>query len=319
MPNRAGQYVWTVKTYGILKAHGFQCALTNVMPEAGIIITHRDFLPDHIKPSSEQLFVCVIADTCRHPFAQIHLVQNPHDALIRKPSSLWPSVFMPHWTETGLCPRNPDRGTALINIAYFGLASRLAPQLRHKNFARLMRQHGFHFMIINADKWYDYSDIDAVLAVRSFAAVPFYKHPPTKLYNTWMAGVPALLGHESAFQAERQSEYDYFEVDDIDQIIETLKRLKADPELRAAITQNCADRARLISPENTTKHWVNFCNEVAVPALSVWRANSPTQLRRFYLRRKISYVWFKFSDFLYRSLIMLRKLLVHLTEVNKRK
>jgi hypothetical protein len=307
VPSRPGKYVWTVKTYGILKSHGFDCVLTTLIPPAGVIITHRECLPDHIKPNPSQLFVCVVADTHRHPFAQIHLVQNPGDALLKKPTPLWPAAFMPHWTESGLRPRDPARGTKLTNVAYFGLETRLAPQLRSANFSRLMKHRGFEFRIIEPARWHDYSDIDAVLAVRSFAAVPFYKHPATKLYNTWLAGVPALLGHESAFQTERRSAHDYFEVGSIDQIIETLERLRGDSALRTAIEQNCAQRAPLVSPENIARHWITFCEEIAISALAGWQANSPAQMRHFFRKRAISFFGFQISDFFYRMQIMLRK------------
>jgi len=312
VPNRPGKYVWTVKTYGILKSHGFDCVLTNLMPQAGVIITHREFLPDYSKPNSRQLFVCVVADTQRHPFAQIHLVQNPGDALLKKPTPLWPAAFMPHWTESGLRPRDPARGTKLTNVAYFGLEARLAPQLRSANFSRLMKQRGFEFRIIEPDRWHDYTDIDAVLAVRSFAAVPFYKHPATKLYNTWLAGVPALLGHESAFQTERRNVHDYFEVGSINQIIETLEKLRDDSALRAAVEQNCAERAPLVSPEHIATHWITFCEEIAISALAAWRTNSPVQIRRFFRQRVISYIAFQIGDFFYRTQITLRKLSIRL-------
>ena len=44
-----------------------------------------------------------------------------------------------------------------------------------------------------------------------------------------IAGVPALLGCESAYQAERRNEYDYFEVHSADEVLETLLRLRGDP------------------------------------------------------------------------------------------
>ena len=40
----------------------------------------------------------------------------------------------------------------------------------------------------------------------------WYLKPPSKLFNSWLAGVPAVLGHESAYRAERRSDLDYIEV-----------------------------------------------------------------------------------------------------------
>ena len=304
---RPGNYVWTVKTYALLQASGFACTLTSTMPEEGIIITHRNFLPDHLAPNSKQLFVCIVSDTHRHPYAQVHLLQNQCDSLIRRPSNLWTSAYMPHWTESGLRPRDSARMDRFVNIAYFGLDARLAPQLRAASFSKLMAERGFRFLIVDSGKWNDYSEVDAVLAVRSFAAVPFYKHPPTKLYNTWMAGVPALLGHESAFLAERKNELDYFEVGSVAQILETLEHLRDNPELRAAVAKNCAERALEVTPEAIVERWIAFCDNTAVSAYTTWLAKRPSQINHFLFRRKIAYTWFRFSDFAYRSVVMLRK------------
>lgn len=132
--------------------------------------------------------------------------------MLTRPAHTWPAAFLPSWPEAGLIRRDPARGDAFIKVSYYGLPQRLAPQLRSARFARLLQERGFDFEIIDRHHWNDYSDTDAVLAVRSFAKVSFDKYPPSKLYNSWLAGVPALLGRESAYQAERRNAYDYFEV-----------------------------------------------------------------------------------------------------------
>jgi hypothetical protein len=192
--NRPGKYIWTVKTYGYLSKMGFPCRLTDRLPDEGIIVTHREFFTDTMIPKRGQLFVCVVADFQRHPFAQLHIVQNARDPLLTGASPAWPAAFMSHWPETGLIPRDPARGDTFVNVSYYGLPDRLAPQLRSEQFAQRLREHGFNFRIVSRDRWNDYSDTDAVLAVRSFAPVSWHKFPPTKLYNCWLAGVPGLLG-----------------------------------------------------------------------------------------------------------------------------
>jgi hypothetical protein len=307
VPERPGNYVWTVKTCGLLQSAGYACKLTAVLPNEGVIITHREFLPDDLKPNRRQLIVCVVADMHRHPYAQVHVLQNPCDPLLRKPNQLWPAAYVPHWSETGLRARDPARGLTLQNVAYLGLPERLAPQLRSPRFAKLMLERGFQFTLVKRDQWYDYSKIDAVLAVRSLAALPFYKLPATKLYNAWLAGVPALLGHESAFQSERRSALDYFEVGSVQQIISTLERLRDDTKLRAAIEKNCAERAREVCNEQIARRWIALCDELAAAHYARWISEPPATMRRYFLRRKIAYTWFKTNDFLYRIAMMLRK------------
>jgi hypothetical protein len=58
------------------------------MPADGIVVAHRDFLPNNLRPSRRQLLVCLLADRNRagskgpHPYSQIHVVQNPHDNVL---------------------------------------------------------------------------------------------------------------------------------------------------------------------------------------------------------------------------------------------
>ncbi len=62
--------------------------------------------------------------------------------------------------------------------------------------------------------------------------------PATKLYTSWLAGVPALLGPEPAFRALRRSDLDYDEILDLDGAMNALRRLRAEPERYAAMIEN---------------------------------------------------------------------------------
>jgi hypothetical protein len=298
---KEGAYVWTVKTYGALAGGGFSCRLTDRLPEEGIIVTHRQSLPNEIVPNERQLFVCIVADFYRHPYAQLHLVQNPRDPMLKRPSQIWPASFLPTWPEAGLIRRDPARGDAFVNVSYYGLPQRLAPQLRTPRFARLLQEQGFDFQIIDRHHWNDYSDTDAVLAVRSFAKVSFHKYPSSKLHNSWIAGVPALLGRESAYQAERRNAYDYFEVTSVADTLRTLERLRSDPALRAAIARNCVERAAEVSEERTAARWVEFLLTLAVPAYHAWRGRSVSSRRAFLRARRLAYAAFAFRDFAVRA------------------
>jgi len=305
--NRPGNYIWTVKTCGYLSKLGFPCRLTHQLPDEGIILTHREFFTNRMIPNRRQVFVCLVADFWRHPFAQLHIVQNPRDPLLTHASPAWPAAFMRHWPETGLIPRDPARGDVFVNVSYFGLPTRLAPQLRHAQFAARLREHGFNFRIVSRDRWNDYSDTDAVLAVRSFAPVSWHKFPPTKLYNCWIAGVPGLLGGESAYQAERRNEYDYFEVRSADEVLQTLIRLRGDPALRAAVARNCAERAADVDPMRIAETWAAFLNTIAVPAWREWQHRSAASRTAFRVARVFRYLQFVCADFAMRGISLVRK------------
>ncbi len=305
--DQPGKYVWTVKTYGYLSRMGFSCRLTERLPDEGIIVTHREFFTNRMIPNRRQLFVCIVADYWRHPFAQLHLVQNPQDPMLVRRSRAWPATFLPLWPEAGLIPRDPARADTFANVSYFGLPARLAPQLRSAQFAARMREHGFNFRIVGRAAWNDYSDTDAVLAVRTFAAVSLHKYPPSKLYNSWIAGVPALLGPESAYQAERRSAYDYFEVHSVEEVLRTLDHLRGDAALRAEVARNCTERAAGVDPARLAEAWAAFLNTVAVPAYADWRRRSSASRGTFLVTRLFRYAVFACADFVIRGMGFLRK------------
>ncbi len=187
-----------------------------------------------------------------------------------------------------MIPRNPNRGDKFKNVAYFGISYNLAPELRQPAWEEELQKLG---LVWRREKerylWHDYSEVDAIVAVRSFdGKIDYPWKPASKLFNAWNANVPAILGVESAFQGERKSELDYFEVKSASEAIAVLKRLKDDQELRRAIVANCQVRAEEIKPENIAKRWSNFLTEVCVPAYYKWREASAWERQRFFLSRQ---------------------------------
>jgi hypothetical protein len=306
-PGRPGRFVWTVRTFVHLSRLGVPCRLVDRIPDEGIVVTHRELLPTWLRPNERQLFVCVVADFYRHPFAQLHVVQNGLDPMLTGPSAAWPATYIPLWPEYDLVPRDPARGDALRNVSYFGLPQRLAPQLRGTRFATRMREEGFDFRVMPRERWHDYSDTDAVLAVRSFAPVSFHKFPPSKLYNSWLAGVPALLGRESAYRAERRSEHDYLEVRDADDVLRALQRLRDEPSLRADMARVGAKRAADITPEKMAARWMDFLLEDAVPAYLDWRMRSSASRAAYFATRLARYEAFTAGDIAGRGVRLVRK------------
>jgi hypothetical protein len=132
-----GQFNWTLQTYLRLRAVGFCCGLAREIPAEGIVVAHRDFLPTDLRPSRRQLMVCLLADRNRggsrghHPYAQIHVVQNPHDDFLTHASPGWRAYYMPQWPQPGLLPRDPDRGDRFEVAAFFGYEHNLASELRN--------------------------------------------------------------------------------------------------------------------------------------------------------------------------------------------
>ncbi len=274
-----GVYSWILQTYIRLKGAGANCQLVDTIPTEGIIIAHRYSLPFHFKPTGDQFVICVKADHDWHPYAHLHIVQN-----VQETSD--DSYFIPLWAQPGIIRRNLARGSKFENIAYFGIEKNLAPQLQDESWQQIMSDLGLRFSIVSKNRWNDYSDVDAVLAIRSFEGEQTYNYKPaTKLYNSWFAGVPAILGGDSAFRYERQSELDYLEVTSLEETIAALARLRDNPDLRVAMMDNCRKRAQKFQTETILGQWRQFIEDVAVPTYYDWQQSSNLQKANFLAKR----------------------------------
>lgn len=274
-------YSWIVQTYFRLSANGFPCTLVRTLPHEGIVITYWESIPIDFKPSVELLIVGIIADGIYpHPYTQIRVVQN-HKAALKFSAS----YYIPHWPHPGLIPRSSIRGDRFETIGYFGDVNNLAPELKSEAWQTQLQSLGLKWCPIEPDRWHDYSDIDAVLAVRSFEKLDYLEKPATKLFNAWHAGVPAILGHESAFESERQSDLDYIEVSSPDEILSALKRLRDDSTLRQAMIANGWVRAEETNVESITTRWSDFITQVAMPAHEVWLSSSYMTQQLLFIQR----------------------------------
>ncbi|NET33858.1 MAG: hypothetical protein F6K19_17865 [Cyanothece sp. SIO1E1] len=302
-----GIYAWTLQTYLRLQADGFPCHLVSTLPAAGIILAHRNSLQTHnpaFKPGAKQLLICLKAESAPYPFAHLHVVQNPLEA-----HRLKNSYYLPHWPQPGLIPRDGNRGDRFENIAFVGHATNLAPELQHHSWLQQLNDLGLNWQpLTNQNRWdryqdmeyhwHDYSTIDAVLAVRSFnhrhliLSQNHLTKPATKLYNAWLAGIPAILGCESAYQAERKSNLDYVEVASLESAIAALKQLRDDQAWRQDMVKHGQTRAQAIKPSRITAQWRKFLETVAIPIYDHWCAQpgwkQELSLSRSYLTSAIN-------------------------------
>jgi len=294
-----GIYAWTVQTCLRLKAAGFRCSLSRDIPNSGIVLFHSNsprLIKAFPKPNSRQLFICLRAEAPPHPYAQLQVVQNPVEAEVRQ-------FYLPHWPQPGLLPRDSARGNRFESVAFLGHQNNLATELQSPDWADRLRELGLVWQpVVNNNtwndysqldnRWHDYRSIDAVVAVRSFERNTWTREyrnkPPTKLFNAWRAGVPALLGPESAFRAVRHSPLDYIEVATLDELVEGLTKLRDNLNFRQEMVKQANRRAEDCSPVNITHQWIRFLDSVAVPAYEGWcRSNS---LMRQFQRTQLSVV-----------------------------
>ena len=279
-----GVYAWTIQTYQYLKADGLKCEMVGEMPSEGIVFAHRKSLPDDFKPNSKLLIVCLKAESSAHPYAQIHIVGNRRDmdykTMILGDRYLYPGYkyYIPHWPQPGLIPRDLTRENRFENIAFFGESQNLAPELRDSSWKQKLQEMGLKWHLVGRDKshtWNDYSYVDAIVAVRKFNEPVHYTWKPAlKLYNAWHAGVPAILGEESAYKEARKNQWDYLEVKSFNDLIEALEKLQKNPDLRQKMLENSRNRAAEINSTQITQIWQNLIAKNIIPAYDNWCNNS---------------------------------------------
>lgn len=274
-----GIYAWTLQTYLKLREAGVSCQLTDQLPDEGIIFFHANAIRGtDIRPSSRRLLICLKAESVPSAQAQLHVVQNPWEAF-----NQWGCYFIPHWPQPGLRPRLPERQDRFETIAFLGHSNSLAAPLLDADWQVQLQQRGLRWVpVINTNvwsryhsidtRWNDYRHLDAIVAVRQFhLRSPRYRSKPaTKLYNAWLAGVPAILGREIAYRAEGTVGEDYLEVNSMTELLSCLDQLRQLPELRQTLVGKGRMRSKHYTPEAVTQRWQQFLDTIAVPAYQDW-------------------------------------------------
>jgi hypothetical protein len=247
-------------------------------------VVHRGDLPFDTAPSPSQLFVTTLGDAGWHPYAQVQVVQNQNHL-----NGVENAFFMHHWTQPGLIPRNEGRGNAFENIGYFGHPDQLADNLHDPEWERFLDERNLNWIPVHddPDRQSDYSDIDLIVAIRSFDGRSYDYKPATKLQNAWLAGVPAILGPESAYRAERIHELDYLEASTYEELCHHVDRLNDQSSLRRKLRTRAQKRAKEISPEGKAKSWWELLTGPVADIYDWWTSLSRMRQKLFIARRWI--------------------------------
>lgn len=273
---------WILSTYLQLKKTGLTCEVIDHIPSSGIVLADRDTLGNRYPYLGKTLLVCAKGDREFHPSAHTHVVHNS-TMLKDKKQSLWHPYYIPHWSQPGIIPRAASRESQVENIAFMGTRSNLAKDFYTDKWTHALSDLGCNWMpVFSPDKWSDYSDIDAVVAVRSFDGQTYAHKPASKLVNCWRAGVPAILAPESAFLSIQKSALDFQAVSSIEEAIAAVKQLKEDPALYCSIVNNGLERAQEFSDAKITEHWVEFFQTTVFPDYDRWiQASEVSRLLSF--------------------------------------
>lgn len=256
-----GERCWVLQTYCRLNAAGASVELRLDLPEDGLAVfstKQRHRLRRARRRAPQAILVSCREDVGATPYADFEIVQNPCQA--RGPRRVW----IPHWPQPGLVPRDSGRGGSISTVVYKGLVENLHAELRAPSWSARLAERGFEWRIgganyagaaTDASAWADYREADVVVAVRPPDRGLHVRKPQSKLTNAWLAGVPAVLGPELAYRSLRRSALDYIEARNAEEVLAALERLRADPQLHAAMAANGLARAAEFGAEAVAARW----------------------------------------------------------------
>lgn len=254
-----GVDVWIVQSYLIFKAARlpFEIVFSDkIMPDA-INVLHRDEI--HLKRNLHKGFILGIrAD--RPPLHMADLVVCQNRSFAQKVSG----YYLPLWPQPGLIPRDPERKNKLQNIAFFGRSVNFDSRFLNNEFKAEIKKRGLQF-VHQEKKWFDYRNVDAVIALRRIPKIETLTKPANKLTNAWLAGVPSLMGDEPAYAELRQNEYDYLVVNSTGDILNAFNRLKQKKEY-LKFREQAQRRAVEFRRDKILTIWLDFFEDTVIPA-----------------------------------------------------
>lgn len=285
----AAVHCWIYQTWALLTEAGIKTSLVSALPTTGVVLAlsgtlHSSFRSNDHAP--DFFLVDIVADGLPHPAAHFHLVQNRAHAR-RLPNS----HFIPLWPQPAIIPREESRETLFKRVSFFGDPKNLAAEFFSFSWQqRLKKELSLEFEIRRANQWHDYSNVDAVIAVRNFSHSRQLHKPATKLYNAWLAHVPFIGGNDSAYRSDGRPGVDYLVAQSPKEVLEHLRRLKEDPAFRSRLIQNGCDSGKQFNRSATLARW-KFLIQETLPALALqWQKKANCQ-RASYLLAQRAFCW----------------------------
>jgi hypothetical protein len=275
---RRGTDAWIVQTYLRLRASlerlGFDVRIGERFERGTLCVAHRDDLNRYSDPLHDCYVVGVRADRPPVHVADIEVVQSPlqlGSGRVR---------FVPHWPQPGLVARAAGRGTRVERAAYYGRRDALPRWYSDPAFRAGLAAIGVSFEVRDRT-WHDYRDVDILLAHRDETPAMLANKPASKLVNAWLAGVPAVVAPEPAFETLRRSDLDFIATTDAAATVAAIHALALSPERHRAMVDNGRARAVEFSVDAIRARWLHLLVDEAVPQFLRRRGGAGARLARY--------------------------------------
>lgn len=265
-----GDLEWCLQTYLMLKGvRNVSCS--TALDADAVNIVHAAQLRQMVG-RREHFLVCVQADYRSCPWAHYTIVQNQRQ--------LGPNrSLVPLWPQPGLIGRDPGRN-GVKHVAYAGQPynGNLAGDV--DQWRRLFEPAGLEFSVLQSGHCHDLHDVDVLLAIRSFDHRTYDGKPPSKLANAWMAGIPLIGGHDSAFRQVGVPGEDYLLADSPAEVMKAVQRLRDDPELYQSIVNRGRAKAGQFTRDKIVHEWCQILDGPVVQRLADWQAHRTREALR---------------------------------------
>lgn len=263
---QTGERAWVLQTYLRLKSAGFAATLRDTWPQHGLLVfdsRQRHTLQRMAHIANGVTLVGCRRDVGQALIADFEVLQNGRFA-----NGAY-RHFIPHWPQPGLIPRDVARGSVVKRVAYKGFTQNLHAGFVEPAWGEALGRLGVEWQcdagsyvgpqrrLVGTD-WKDFHDVDLVLAVRPPQRDSYVRKPATKLYNAWLAGVPAILGVEYAYCELRRTELDYLEASSPGDALRAVERLIGEPRLYEAMVENGHARAKAFTADAILRQWVDL-------------------------------------------------------------
>lgn len=270
-----GEINWCLQTYLELRDAGFPVHLSNTLEPECVNFIHP-IRAAELRLPSRAFVVSLQSDYPAVTWADLHVVQNQSQA------DLQHSFWIPHWPQPGLIPRDPSR-CGVRQVAYSGEWIWLAGRMSAWRSA--LERDGITLCHLYRDNWNDYSEVDILLAIRSFDGRRFQNRPPSKLFNAWLAGVPLTGGFDSAFEQVGNPGVDYLKVSSFEDALSAIRRFANDPELYVSIVRSGQSASRAFTRSRICEAWVRLLCEPIAEKWRQWVASGCPRAASWRLRR----------------------------------
>ncbi len=258
-----GIFAWTLQTYLMLR----KCIIPvtySCEPKTNCInVGHVAYL-NTLNPRPDIFTVALQADYPRLSWAQIHIIQN--QLQIKNKKTYW----VPHWFQPGLIPRELARNEVMC-VAYAGRLSMFAG--KEEELVEELRKIGLEFRVLNKNNWNDFSEVDVLLAVRSFNKKIYRTKPPTKLFNAWFSEIPLIAGNDSAYSQVGIPGKDYIIATKKNDIIEAICKLKSDSTYYQEIVKNGKKCRRRYTRAEIKQMWIELLSTSVYNHYHDWISN----------------------------------------------